>query len=171
MKKNKPSNIGALLNLDELEIKQTYDINDKAWNKLRTDFAPEISTEQHRKALSNFINYSPAFTAFIATSKKCGLCGFAEVSVRNDYVNGCQARPTLYLEGIYVQPQFRSRGIARELISAASLWGLKRGCVEFASDVFYDDFESRAAHSRMGFHETEKVIFYKKSLTDDQNGS
>jgi hypothetical protein len=36
--------------------------------------------------------------------------GFAEASLRHDYVNGCDTSPVAFLEGIYVAPAMRRRG-------------------------------------------------------------
>ncbi len=39
--------------------------------------------------------------------------GFAEASLRHDYVNGCDTSPVAFLEGIYVVPAMRGQGVAR----------------------------------------------------------
>ena len=35
--------------------------------------------------------------------------GFAEASIRHDYVNGCETSPVVFLEGIYVRSEYRKR--------------------------------------------------------------
>jgi aminoglycoside 6'-N-acetyltransferase I len=92
--------------------------------------------------------------------------GFAEVAVRGDFVNGCEHRPALFLEGIYVRPEHRGRGVARALCDAAGDWGLAQGCREFASDVYIDDHDSLAAHRGLGFEETERVVYFRKLLAN-----
>ncbi|EBL5154416.1 GNAT family N-acetyltransferase [Salmonella enterica subsp. enterica serovar Dublin] len=42
--------------------------------------------------------------------------GFADASIRHDYVNGCDSSPVAFLEGIFVLPSFRQRGVAKQLI-------------------------------------------------------
>lgn len=41
--------------------------------------------------------------------------GFAQCSLRNDYVEGTESSPVGYLEGIFVKEEYRIRGIAKEL--------------------------------------------------------
>ena len=73
-------------------------------------------------------------------------------------------RPALFLEGIFVRPEHRGRGIARALCEAAGRWGLEQGCREFASDVYIDDHDSLSAHRGLGFEETERVVYFRKPL-------
>jgi aminoglycoside 6'-N-acetyltransferase I len=89
------------------------------------------------------------------------------VSVRTDFVNGCEHRPVLFLEGIYTRPAHRGRGVARALCEAAGQWGCEHGCREFASDVYLDDEQSLGAHRRLGFDETERVVYFRKPLAEN----
>ena len=89
------------------------------------------------------------------------------MAVRSDFVNGCEHRPALFLEGIYVRPEHRGRGVARDLCEAAGEWGRGQGCREFASDVYVDDHDSLAAHRGLGFEETERVVYFRKVLASN----
>ena len=114
--------------------------------------------------LTSMSGQANSFTAFIAHDESGRATGFAEVAVRNEYVNGCKHRPALFLEGIFVRPEARGKGIARALCEAAAAFGAKKGCLEFASDVFIDDADSISAHERLGFVETERVVYFRKLL-------
>src|ERR1700754_4845562 len=61
--------------------------------------------------------------------------GFISVSLRHDYVEGSSSSPVAFIEGIYVDENFRRKGIAVELIKAAEQWGMEKGCVEMGSDT------------------------------------
>lgn len=148
-----------------MKIRETADTDDSDWLALRCAFIPELPPAEHPGYLARFAAASAAFTAFVAHADDGAAVGFAEVSVRTDYVNGCQHRPALFLEGIYVDPPNRGRGVARALCRAAGAWGLARGCREFASDVTIDDFDSLAAHRGLGFEETERVVYFRMDLT------
>ena len=150
--------------MSTLEITHTSDPADPAWLTLRSEFIPEEPLEDQRAFLREFIRESAAFRAFVAADPQAGLLGFAEVAVRTDFVNGCHHRPALFLEGIYVRPEHRGRGVARALCEAAADWGRTMGCREFASDVYIDDDRSLAAHRGLGFEETERVVYFRKSL-------
>ncbi len=90
--------------------------------------------------------------------------GFAQCQLRHDYVEGTENSPVGYLEGIYVEPSFRGRGIARQLLSAAENWAREQGCNEFASDCELDNRESLAFHLGLGFREANRIICFVKEL-------
>lgn len=56
-------------------------------------------------------------------------------------------------------------GAARALVAAAERWAINRGCREFASDAALKNETSHAMHRTLGFHETERVVFFRKLLT------
>lgn len=56
-----------------------------------------------------------------------------------------------YVEGWFVVPEIRRRGLGRALVSAAEEWGRVQGCTEFASDTLPDNRASAAAHLALGF--------------------
>lgn len=149
-----------------MNIRTTRDPADAHWLALRAAFIPELDRAAHETFLRRFAHESGGFTAFVAHDADGSALGFAEVSVRNDYVNGCRYRPALFLEGIYVRPPSRGRGVARALCAAAEAWGRDRGCREFASDVYADDDDSLAAHRGLGFRETERVVYFHKPLVE-----
>lgn len=84
--------------------------------------------------------------------------------MRHDYVNGCNSSPVLFLEGIYVRPVDRRKGIARLLCNAVADWGRSLGCVEFGSDALLENSASHALHTALGFEETQRVVFFRKPL-------
>jgi aminoglycoside 6'-N-acetyltransferase I len=79
-------------------------------------------------------------------------------------VEGTENSPVGYLEGIYVEPSFRGRGIARQLLSAAENWAREQDCREFASDCELDNLESLAFHLGVGFREANRIICFVKEL-------
>jgi len=90
--------------------------------------------------------------------------GFAEAALRRDYVNGCETSPVAFLEGIYVAPEHRKRGVAAALVTEVAAWARSRGCSEFASDALLDNRASHAFHAAIGFEETERVVYFRKPL-------
>ena len=103
---------------------------------------------------ANFIAYSPSREAI----------GLAEVSVRSDYVNGTQSSPVAFLEGLYVVPQSRRKGVARALVAVAGEWGRRAGCSELASDAVLENSLSHVVHRALGFEETERVVYFRRKL-------
>jgi len=90
--------------------------------------------------------------------------GFAEASLRRDYVNGCKTKPVAFLEGIYVVPEARGHGVARALVAAVEDWARARGVSELGSDAAPSNLASLQMHAALGFEETERVVFFRKGL-------
>ncbi len=91
------------------------------------------------------------------------LLGFAELS-RRAYAEGCNTSPVGFLEGWYVVPEQRRKGIGRALVAAAEDWARSMGCTEFASDAVADNLTSAAAHRALGFQEVEVIRCFRKEL-------
>jgi len=90
--------------------------------------------------------------------------GFAQCSLRTDYVEGTETSPVGYLEGIYVKEAYRHRGFAKELLCACEKWAAEQGCSEFASDCELDNTGSLQFHLAMGFGEANRVICFTKKI-------
>ena len=93
-----------------------------------------------------------------------GVVGFAEASIRRDYVNGCETSPVAFVEGLYVTPDHRHGGVARALVAAVERWAKAQGLRELASDTMLDNEQSHAMHRALGFSETERVVYFRKAL-------
>jgi aminoglycoside 6'-N-acetyltransferase I len=89
--------------------------------------------------------------------------GFAEYALR-DYANGCHSQPVPFLEGIWIDAAYRGQGIAKALVHYLEQKARMAGFKEFGSDVELDNYPSQLMHERLGFEQTEKVIFYRKVL-------
>ncbi len=91
------------------------------------------------------------------------LVGFAELS-RRPYAEGCTTSRVGFLEGWYVVPEYRRRGVGRALVEAGEAWARALGCREFASDTQVDNTASAAAHRALGFEEVEVIRCFRKDL-------
>lgn len=90
--------------------------------------------------------------------------GFAQCQLRHDYVEGTHSNPVGYLEGIFVMPQYRNRGYARQLLTGCEEWAREKGCSEFASDCELNNNISLEFHLKMGFTEANRIICFTKQL-------
>lgn len=90
--------------------------------------------------------------------------GFAQCQLRRDYVEGTSSSPVGYLEGIFIQNEFRRKGFAKELLSACEDWAKSTGCTEFASDCEIDNETSIAFHKSMLFEEANRIVCFAKKL-------
>ena len=135
------------------------------WAHLRATLWPNHSIEDHRKELTVSLSTpNNNLVGFMALSNSDEIIGFAEASLRNDHVNGCETSPVAFLEGIYVRYEDRRKGVARSLCDAVGMWGRSAGCTELASDAPLANKASQSFHAAMGFKETERVVFFRKSL-------
>ena len=135
------------------------------WAEFRAALWPEGTVESHRREAAEWLDGPAGLTvAFVAFGDDGELAGFAEASLRRDYVNGCETSPVAFVEGIYVDPAHRGAGTGRALIAAVEAWGRERGCSELASDALLDNRESHAFHQAVGFKETERVVYFRKTL-------
>ena len=85
---------------------------------------------------------------FIATSTDAPApIAFAECSLHGP------PNPHAHLEGWYVRPEWRRRGIGRRLIAAAATWACRNGCHHLTSDTTAPYVRlSVPAHLACGFH-------------------
>lgn len=90
--------------------------------------------------------------------------GFAQCQLRHDYVEGTETTPVGYLEGIFVQEEFRHKGFAKELLQECEKWAKGKNCSEFASDCELDNVNSLKFHLAMGFEEANRVICFRKDI-------
>ena len=89
---------------------------------------------------------------------------FLSLSLRSDYVEGTNTSPVGYIEGLYVKPRYRRKGIAEELIEHAKKWSEKYGCTELASDCNLENTGSQAFHKNAGFTEANKIVCYTMQI-------
>ena len=90
--------------------------------------------------------------------------GFMNISIRNDYVNGTDTSPVVYIEAIYVLSEYRQHGIGRKFLEHAEQFAKERGITQLASDCFIDNIMSENFHKSCGFIEKERVICFVKDV-------
>jgi aminoglycoside 6'-N-acetyltransferase I len=136
-----------------------------AWADLRADLWPDDDAAGHRAEIEEILaDADPKLIAVVAVDDAGVVQGFAEGSLRHDYVEGCDSSPVVYLEGICVRPEARRTGVARLLAAAIGEWGRTHGCTEYASDAIVEDEESHRFHAAIGFAEVERVVCFRKEL-------
>lgn len=138
-----------------------------SWLRMRSDLWPEPSSEEHAAEIDSFFagtRHEP-LAVLIASDDAGEAIGFAELSIRR-YAEGCQTDRVAFLEGWYVVPAARRRGVGRALIERAEAWAVERGCPEFGSDALIDNELSAQAHRALGFHEVERIRCFWKPLTN-----
>ena len=90
-------------------------VNQAGWLVLRRALWPEGSEADHRAEMAVYLARPDRFAPFVARDGAGVAIGLAEASLRSDYVNGTETSPVACLEGLYVLPAFRRRGLASAL--------------------------------------------------------
>lgn len=126
---------------------------------------PECSDEMHTFEMESYRSRPESRTVLICLDEQGNPGGFAEVSVR-PRVDGSMEFRVGYLEGWFVIPEQRSKGIGRRLVQAAERWVREKGCREIASDVDLEAEEALAAHKALGFRETFRLVHLLKKLSE-----
>ena len=147
-------------------------LDDPDWLRLRIALWPDGSAAEHLAEMASFLAEPERYAQFIVREPGNGpggtprALGFAEAAIRHDYVPGTESSPVAFLEGLFVVPEARRRGVARALVRAVADWGRARGCEELASDTPLENTTSQAVHAALGFTETERIVCYAQRLGD-----
>ena len=146
-----------------VRIATSFDIDD--WVSLRTQLWDDTGRDAHLAEIDAILAGPPGeCIAFLDFTDDNRIRGFAEAALRHDHVNGCDTSPVAFLEGIFVCPDDRGCGIARNLVAAVETWAHAQGCSELASDAHLDNLISQTFHQATGFKETDRVVYFRKLL-------
>ena len=133
-----------------------------ALTAMRQALFPHESAEELRSEVPGMLG-DDGSAVLVAEAGDGALVGYAQVGTR-PYVDGCRSSPVGYLEEWWVAPELRRHGIGRLLVEAGERWAAARGCTEMASDTTLDNTLSQAAHERLGYEETDRIVQYRKAL-------
>jgi aminoglycoside 6'-N-acetyltransferase I len=101
---------------------------------------------------------------FVAEDAAGHVVGFIEVGLRS-HADGCDGRrPVGFIEGWYVSPDHRGRGVGRVLMASAEAWASAQGCTEMASDTWLDNEGSQRAHRALGFEVVDRCVNFRKTI-------
>lgn len=138
-----------------------------AWLAMRAALWPDANVDELRVEVAAFFAAGLAPTmlhrVFVAEGEGEALVGMLELSLRS-YADGCVSSPVPFIEGWYVVPEARRRGIGGALVRAAEEWAVEHGYTEMASDALLDNQVSHRAHAAAGFAEVERAIRFRKTL-------
>ncbi len=133
------------------------------WRRMRAALWPDCPEQDHARDMAEILG-DPEFNAAFLAHAPDGLpVGFLEVSIRLT-AEGCRPGRIGYIEGWFVEPDWRGRGLGAALVAEAESWALKRGCREMASDAYADNQASRAAHQKLGYQEVALLAHFHKDL-------
>jgi aminoglycoside 6'-N-acetyltransferase I len=147
------------------QVRRAIEADVGAWAELRAALWPGDDAATHAAEIRHALTQSQDAVAFLAIDADGHARGFAEATLRRDYVNGTESSPVGFLEGWYVVPEARGSGAGRALVATVEEWTREQGCSELASDALLDNEPSHRAHAACGFEETERVVYFRKRLS------
>ena len=147
----------------DVMVEQCTSVNER-WLQLRRELWPHCPDDEHLAEMKQFCANPSRYAQFIAYDDHAGAIGLAEASLRTDYVNGATSSPVAFLEGLYVVPVARRRGVARALVDNVEGWARTCGCRELVSDARIENELGLAVHASLGFGETDRVVYFRKEL-------
>jgi aminoglycoside 6'-N-acetyltransferase I len=136
------------------------------WIRLRHELWPDCPVDRHELEIAQLLK-SEGIVALAEIHGSLG--GFAEISLRHDHVEGTRASPVPYLEGWFVAPAHRCRGIGRGLLDFVEQWAIAHGFHELASDAELENLQGISLHTRLGFAEVGRTVHFVKPLTASQS--
>ena len=136
----------------------------EVWCRMRRALWPDAApAELLEEAEAYFRGARPLQAVFLGVAPSGEPSGMLELSLRS-VAEGCRTTPVFYVEGWYVLPEARRRGMGRALMAAAETWAGEGGDTEIASDALIDSLLSERAHRALGFLEVERAIHFRKDL-------
>jgi aminoglycoside 6'-N-acetyltransferase I len=129
---------------------------------MRRSLWPRCSEAKHDLEMGQVLKSGGV--VFVAEDERAKLIGFAEVSLRQDHVDGASICPVPYLEAWYVEAEFRRQGTGRALMEAVEKWATSRGYTELASDAEIENTLSIRLHKQLGFTEIDRNVTFLKTL-------
>jgi aminoglycoside 6'-N-acetyltransferase I len=133
------------------------------WFRLRKHLWEGSTDAEHKTEILDIYEHTETQLVLVAETEDGKLVGFLEASIR-PFVEDCHSEHVGYLEGWFVEPEFRRFGIGRKLVREAEIWARQKGCEEMASDSEIGNDLSLGAHIQLGYEETSRLVHLRKDL-------
>ena len=135
---------------------------------MRAALWPASSLEEQRAEMESFFSDGPITllpaAIFVTHTPNQSLTGFLEIDLRS-HADGCDPRqPVGYIEGWFVQPEYRGQRVGAALMRTAEDWARMHGAREMASDALIDNEASELAHRALGFEVVDRCVHLRKQL-------
>jgi aminoglycoside 6'-N-acetyltransferase I len=150
-------------------VREALAADREALVRFRCDLWPDATRAEHEEDVDAHLAGRARSTlpiAILVAVDGGAPLGFVEVGLRS-HADGCDStRPVGFVEGWYVAPTHRRRGVGRALVAAAEEWARGHGCREIASDTWSDarGETSVTAHQALGFEVVDRVVNFRKGL-------
>ena len=145
----------------EITLRRVMQEDKAEWFRMRKGIWPDAPDNYMTFDMDRLLADDNYFVIFACDGVRP--IGLTEAQIR-DHAEGCETSPVGYLEGWFVQEEYRGKRIAGLMTQAAENWIREKGCTEVASDTWLDNEPSIRAHVNMGYHEVERLVHFVKRL-------
>ncbi|MFZ6014169.1 MAG: GNAT family N-acetyltransferase [Bacteroidota bacterium] len=127
---------------------------------------PDCATHDHEAEMKLWLANQEHFPVFVSDQPDEELTGFLEASIHEEDP-GDPTSTVAYIEGWYVEPAFRRKGIGKKLVHHTEEWARSRKFRAIMSGTEIDNALSILAHRQLGFvevHRSGNEVIFKKQL-------
>lgn len=151
---------------DGMPIVKADSSNINQWIELSLRLFPDEDKLELKMLYNRYLNYQnlPQREIGFLYKKDAKYVGFINYSIKQDYVSGSTSSPVLYIEAIYVLPEYRNKGVGQKLIRHVEQVAKDKGIQQVASDCELYNKVSEQFHKNCGFKEVERVICFIKNV-------
>jgi aminoglycoside 6'-N-acetyltransferase I len=147
----------------QVRIRPVRRADNESWAALRQALWPDTAETELHLDIERWWWTADRDTHCLVAEVNRRLVGFIELSIRPN-AEGCETDRVAYVEGWYVAPDVRRRGIGRALMTAAEVWSGVRGCKELGSDSDVANAVGQGAHRAFGFAEVATLVCFRKVI-------
>nr|WP_194717404.1 GNAT family N-acetyltransferase [Vibrio sp. S9_S30] len=107
---------------------------------------------------------------FVLENEADNIVGFIELNIRS-HAEGIEVRGVPYIEGWFIELDYRGKGFGKKLLRQAESWARRQGFDWIASDSDINNLASIACHNAVGFKEMARSVCFAKNLRAHQLAS
>ena len=144
-------------------VRQATTADFAIWAAMLAKLHPRENLEEFEAGIAQWTALPDPYVCFLAFNEEGMPIGMIDARVRN-YAEGAPHLAAAYLEDLYVEPEYRGRGVASRLLDAVEQWARAEGHDWLGSDALLDNSESHAWHLSWGFEEIERLVVFGKPL-------
>lgn len=146
-----------------MSVRKATNLDIEHWCRMRNSLWPDERATNRAEIEKFFSDSSESILECLIIDSPGQPVGFLELNIRT-YAEGSENNKVPYVEGWFVDEKHRGKGLGRLLVECAEAWAKENGYFELASDAEIDNKASIAAHKKMGFEETDRVVCFLKKL-------
>jgi len=159
----KTAKIASYMTEQNYRVRPLAEADISEWFRLRKLLWDELSDAEHKTEMMDIYEHTDSQLVLVAETDGERLIGFLEASIR-PFVEDCHSDQVGYLEGWFVEVDYRKNGIGRKLVRTAENWARSKNCTEMASDSEIGNDLSLKAHQNLGYEETSRLVHLRKDL-------